>query len=175
MQYFVAHEVHIGCHVVEETIVTFAQVIEVGIAVSIANEAILGTFAMAGKFVAAFLTLTGKGAMLDVAELLLFWPIEHLGESLLANVAEFIFGKDKMIARIDVSVIFHHAGMSTIAGKDTDARRHSTPVGKRAVEEFDENMPHVVSHPLVEKCDEEIAPLVGTNRRRCQGCFLIGH
>ena len=160
---------------VEETVVTLAQVIEAGIAISIVDEAVLGTLSMTGKFIATFHALKRKGTMLDVAELLLFRPIEHLGESLLANVAKFILGEDKMIARIDVSVIFHHAGMSTIAGKDTDARRHTTPVGKRAVEEFDENMTHVVSHPLVEKGDEEIAPLVGTNRRRCQGCFLIGH
>ena len=102
--------------------------------------------------------------MLDVAELLLFRTIEHFGERLLANVAEFILGEHKMIARIDVSVVFHHSGMSTISGKDTDARRHSTPVGKRAVEEFDKDLPHIVSHPLVEKGDEEITPLVGTNR-----------
>lgn len=162
--YFIAHEVHIGCHVVEETMVTLAQVIEAGIAISITNEAILGTFAMTGKFIVAFPALTGKGAMLDVAELLLFRPIKHLGKRLLADVSEFIFGEDKMIARIDVSVIFHHAGMSTIAGKDTDARRYATPVGKRAVEEFDKNLPHIMSHPLVEKFDKEITPLVGTNR-----------
>lgn len=102
--------------------------------------------------------------MLDVAELLLFRPIEHFGERLLANVAKFILGKHKMIARIDVPVVFHHSGMATIASKDTDARRHATTVGKRAVEEFDKDMPHIVSHPLVEKSDEEITPLVWTNR-----------
>ena len=149
---------------VEEPIVTLAQVIVSWITVSIADEAIFWTFAMTGKFVAAFPTLTGKGAMLDIAELLLFRPIEHLGERLLANVAKFIFGEDKMIARIDVSVVFHYAGMSTIACKDTNARGYATPVGKRAVEKFYKDMPHIVSNPLVEKGDEEIAPLVGTNR-----------
>ena len=162
--YFIAHEVHIGCHVVEETVVAFAQIIKARIAISIANEAILGTLSMTGKFIAAFPALARKGAMLDVAELLLFRPIEHFGERLLANVAKFILGEDKMIARIDVSIVFHHTGMSAIAGKDTNARRHATPVGKRAVEEFDKDMPHIVSHPLVEKFDKEITPLVGTNR-----------
>ena len=162
--YFIAHEVHIGCHVVEETMVTLAQVIKTGIAISIANETILRTLSMTGKFIATFPTLTGKGAMLDIAELLLFRPIEHFGERLLANVAKFILGKHKMIARIDVSVVFHHTGMSAIAGKDTNTRRYATPVGKRAVEEFDKDMPHIVSHPLVEKSDEEITPLVWTNR-----------
>ena len=164
MQYFILHEVHIRCHVVEEPVIAFAQVIEARITISIADEAILGTFAMTGKFIAAFPALTRKGAVLDVAELLLFRPIEHFGERLLANVAKFILGEDKMIARIDVSIVFHHTGMSAIAGKDTNTRRYATPVGKRAVEEFDKDLPHIVSNPLVEKGNEEIAPLVGTNR-----------
>ena len=144
--------------------VTLAQVIKTGIAISIANETILRTLSMTGKFIATFPALARKGAMLDVAELLLFRPIEHFGERLLANVAKFILGEDKMIARIDVSIVFHHTCMSTIACKNTNARRHATTVGKRAVEEFDKDMPHIVSHPLVEKFDKEITPLVGTNR-----------
>ena len=149
---------------VEEPVVAFAQVIEARITISIADKTILGTLSMTGKFIAAFSALTRKGAVLDVAELLLFRPIEHFGERLLANVAKFILGEDKMIARIDVSVVFHHTGMSTIAGKDTNTRGYATPVGKRAVEEFDKGLPHIMPHPLVEKGDEEIAPLVGTNR-----------
>ena len=175
MQYFVAHVVHIGCYMFEESVVTLAQEIETGVTVSIVDEAILGTLSMAGKFIAAFPALTGKGTVLDVAEFLLFGPIEHLGESLATNVAEFILGKDKMIARIDVSIVFHHAGMSTIACKDADARRHTAPVGKGAVKEFDKDTAHIVSHPLVKDFDEEIAPLVGTNRKRSQGCLFIGH
>ena len=149
---------------VKKTIVTFTQIIMAWIAILIADKTILGTFAMAGKLIAAFPALTRKGAMLDVAELLLFRPIEHFGERLLANVAKFILGENEMIARIDVSVVFHHTGMSAIAGKDTNTRRYATPVGKRAVEEFDKDLPHIVSHPLVEKSDEEITPLVRTNR-----------
>ena len=149
---------------VEETVVAFAQGIVARIAISIVDETILGTFSMTSKLIAAFPALARQGTMLDVAELLLFRPIEHFGERLLANVAKFILGEDKMIARIDVSVVFHHTGMSTIAGKDTNTRGYATPVGKRAVEEFDKDLPHIVSHPLVEKGDEEIAPLVGTNR-----------
>ena len=144
--------------------VTLAQVIVAGIAVSIADKTILGTLSMTRKLIAAFPALARKGAVLDVAEQLLFRPIEHFGERLLANVAKFILGEHEMIARIDVSVVFHHTGMSAIAGKDTNTRRYATPVGKRAVEEFDKDMPHIVSHPLVEKSDEEITPLVRTNR-----------
>ena len=175
MQYFVAHIVHIGCHMFEETVVALAQVIETGVTVSIEDEAILGTLSMTGKFIAAFFALTGQGTVLDVAELLLFGPIEHLGESLATNVAEFILGKDKMIARIDVSIVFHHAGMSTIACKDADAGRHAAPIGKGAVEEFDKDTAYVMLHPLVKDRDEEIAPLFGTNRKRSQGCLFIGH
>ena len=144
--------------------VTLAQVIKTWIAILIADKTILRTLSMTRKLIAAFPALARKGAMLDVAELLLFRTIEHFGERLLANVAEFILGEDKMIARIDVSVVFHHTGMSTIAGKDTNTRGYATPVGKRAVEEFDKGLPHIMPHPLVEKGDEEIAPLVGTNR-----------
>ena len=158
----------------EESVVAVAQVIETGIAVSIVDESILGTLSMAGKFKAAFFALSGQGTVLDVAEFLLFWPIEHLGESPATNVAEFILGKDKMIARIDVSIVFHHAGMSTIACKDADAGRHAAPIGKGAVEEFDKDTAYVMSHPLVKDRDEEIAPLFRTNRKRSQGCFLIG-
>ena len=175
MLYFVPHEVHIGCHMVEESVVAFAQVIETGVAVPIMFEPILGALAMAGKFVATFPARPGQGAVLDVAELLLFWPIEHLGERLLANVAELIFGKNEMIARIDVSIVFHHASMAAIACKDTDAGGHSAPIGKSAVEIFDEDPPHVMPHPLVEDSDEEIAPLVGMDRERSQGGIPEGH
>ena len=159
----------------EESVVTLAQEIETGVTVSIEDEAILGTLSMTGKFIAAFFALTGQGTVLDVAELLLFGPIEHLGESLATNVAESIFGENEMIARIDVSIVFHHAGMSTIACKDADARRHAAPVGKSAVEEFDKDSAYIVSYPLVKDCDEEIAPLVGTNRKCSQGSNFIGH
>ena len=133
--------------------VTLAQVIKTGIAISIANEAILGTFPMTCKLIAAFPALARQGAMLDVAELLLFRTIEHFGKRLLANVAKFILGEDKMIARIDVSVVFHHTGMSAIAGKDTNTRRYATPVGKRAVEEFDKDH-EVIADSLI---DESVA------------------
>lgn len=99
---------------------------------------------------------------------------------MVADIAQFIGWKHKMVAGIDVAVMFHDAGMSAMGGIGTNAGGNSHPVGKCTIEDFHENTTYIVAHPLIEYGAEESAPLfcsdgeignryVGLVGKTCQG------
>ena len=56
---FALHIVHIGRHVLEKSVITTAQIVESGFAGRGADDAIFGTFAVAGKEKFALAALPG--------------------------------------------------------------------------------------------------------------------
>ena len=55
---FVLHKVHIGRHMREKAVIARAEIVEAGVSEAVACEAILGTFAVAGKEKTALLALS---------------------------------------------------------------------------------------------------------------------
>ena len=68
-----------------------------------------------------------------------------------------------MVAGIHIAIVFHHARMAALLGISTDARQHTHPVGKRAVEDFHKHLTHIVAHPVIKDGAEEVAPLCRGN------------
>lgn len=63
----------------KKLVVTLAQIVEAGIAILVARETILGTFAVASKLKLTFHTLARQRRVLELAELSLLVAIKHLG------------------------------------------------------------------------------------------------
>ena len=55
---FVLHKVHIGRHMREKAVIARAEIVEPGVSEAVAREAILGTFAVAGKEKTTLLALS---------------------------------------------------------------------------------------------------------------------
>ena len=148
----------------EKSVIATAQIVEPGFAICSADDAIFGTFAVAGKEKFALAALPGQRALLLLAELALAFAIHHLGERGGVDIAQSILRKHKVVATVDVAVILHHAGMAALLGKAAHTGLHAHPVGKCRVEYLHEYLAHIFLHPLVEQAAEKIAPLLGTHR-----------
>ena len=55
----VGHEVHVGCDMVVELPVAFAEIVEAGVAVAVVDDSVLGAFAVASELDIALATLAG--------------------------------------------------------------------------------------------------------------------
>ena len=69
-----------------------------------------------------------------------------------------------MVARVDIAVKLHHAGMATLFGINADAWCLAHPVGQDAIEQFDVCLSHIMAHPLVEDGAQEASPLLWRHR-----------
>ena len=54
------HEVHVGSHMLEVLVVATAEIVQSWIAILVMGKAVFGTFAVAGKLVAALPALLGE-------------------------------------------------------------------------------------------------------------------
>ena len=68
-----------------------------------------------------------------------------------------------MVARVDVAVELHHAGMAARPCHGAHAGLFAHPVGQRGVEDLDVVCAHVLLDPQVEQTAEEVAPLFGAD------------
>ena len=113
----------------EEAVIALAKVVQSRFSRSGMAETVLGTFAVAGEEVVALPALRRQLLLLVQTELLLPRAIHHLGQRLLADVAQLIGGKNEMIAAIQISVELHCAGVPAIACQGADAGLLAYPVG----------------------------------------------
>ena len=150
----------------EEHAVTFAQVVLSGVAVTVFYETVLGALAVARKQPFALAALFGQRLAFQFAEPLLLVAIQHLGDGLLAYVAKTIFGKHEMVARVDIAVKLHHAGMPTGPGKGAYPWLLPHPVGQGGVEQLDEVVSYILFKPFVEQGTSKCSPLVWIHRER---------
>ena len=112
---FAFHIVHIWRHMFKKTVIATAQIVESGFAICSADDAIFGTFAVAGKEKFALAALPGQRALLLLAELALAFAIHHLGERGGVDVAQSILRKDEVVAAIQIAVELHRPGVSAMA------------------------------------------------------------
>ena len=148
---------------VEELMVTLAEIIQARFSVGGDGEAVLGAFSVTGEEEFTLLALTGEKAFLVLSEGLLSFAIHHFHQSLFVNVSELEFGEDEVVASIHIPVEFHDSGMSASFGQGAYARLFAHPIGQCGVEKLDEISAYIVFHPFVEKCTEEVSPLFGRN------------
>ena len=79
------------------------------------------------------------------------------------DVAQKILRINKMVARIDISVMLHHKSISTGLSHRAHSRSGSAPERKCRVEELDIGLPYVIGHPLVENVAQEPSISLGRN------------
>lgn len=158
------HPVHVRCGVVEECMVAGTEIVEPRLAVRRESETILGALAVAGEEIRARQTLLRQRSTLALAKGSLPLPVNHLDQRRGADVAKQVLREDKVVARVDVAVLFECQGVAASLGKDADPRRDTDPVGQRGIENLNENLSHIVPHPFVEDRYQKTTPLRRRNR-----------
>ena len=114
--------------------ISCTKVIQSRLSVGCTCKTVLWTFAVAGKQPFALPALGGERLLLHQSEGLLPFSVHHLHQCILMDVAQFIFGENKMVARIYVSVELHDACMAASLCHGTYTRLFAYPVGKGRVE-----------------------------------------
>lgn len=150
-------------------VISLTEIVQSRLSILILLETVLRAFAMTGELYVALLALAGQRGMFQPAECLLLLAVKHVDERLLPDVSQLVFRKDEVVAGIHIAIMLHHAGMTALLGVGADARQHTHPVGKRAVEDFNKHLTHIVAHPVVKDGAEEVAPLCrsyGSIRKR---------
>ena len=82
----------------EELMVAGTEVVETGLAIAVAHEAVLGTLAMTGELHATLATLAGQLLALHSGKFVLLGRIHHFGDGAVAQVAEAVLGIDEVVA-----------------------------------------------------------------------------
>ena len=89
----------------EERLVASAQVIQPRLAIWCLDEAVLGTFTMTGEAHFALATVARQRVALVQPKLPLFVRCHEFDHMLLLDVAQQIFRFDKVITRVEVTVM----------------------------------------------------------------------
>src|SRR5260370_31519577 len=84
---FRRHELHERIDVVEEVLVTRAEIVESGFTVGCVQESMLWTFSIASESHIAFAAHARKGVLLVEAKFLLLFGADHLRQMRLHDVA----------------------------------------------------------------------------------------
>ena len=134
------------------------------------HEARAWAIAVAGKAPFAFLTLPREAFAFVLPKLSLFGAVNHLGERLFVQIAEFKFWEHIVVAGVNVAVVFHGRGVSAGFGHGAQTSRHAHPSGQRRVEELHEESAHIPTHPLVEERAEKFAPGLRCDTEGCHFC-----
>ena len=128
---------------------------------------------MTGEEVVTAFALLWQRAVFVLSKGSLTLTVHHLCQRAVADVAKFVLGKYKVVARIHVTVVFHHAGMPTFSGHGAQAALHAHPVGQGGVKQLHESRTHIVAYPLVENSAKKVSPLLGRNREVSQLCLRV--
>ena len=112
----------------EELMVSLAEIIQSRLTVLGRSKAVLRALAIAGKEELALLTLAGKEALFVLTEFLLSVTVHHFHERLLVNISELEFGKDEVVARIDIAIEFDDTGVSASLRHRADTGLFAHPI-----------------------------------------------
>ena len=174
-QQFTLHKVHVGGYVREEAMIPLAEVVESWLTGGGTEEAVLGALPVAGKEELTLAALGGQAVLLGGTKLLFALAVHHLGQRLRTDITQLVFGKDEVVAGIEIAVVLHHSGMATGFGQGADAWLLTNPIGQGGVEQLDKVLTHILSHPFIEDGAKEMAPLFGGDGEIGQGdVVLIG-
>ena len=144
------------------------KVVQPRLAIFCKCKTVFRTFAIAGKKKLAFLTLTWQSIVFVGSEFQLTFRIHHRSKRFVIDISEFVFRKNKVVARIHIAIELHHTCMSAMFGQRTHTGLNAHPVGKCRVEHLNVEFPHIFFDPLVEKCAQKFSPLYRFHREVSQ-------
>jgi hypothetical protein len=105
-------------NVLEEGFVTGTKIVQPRFSIGRLNKPVTGTFTIAGKLYFALQAVLRQGVLLRVSELSLLVRRDQLYQVLFFDIAQKKVWLDKMIARIQVAVMFQRQGIATGLGED---------------------------------------------------------
>ena len=78
-----------------------------------------------------------------------------------------------MVAGIDIAVVLHDCGMSTLFGIDADAGLCAHPACEGGIKELYKDLAHIMAHPFVEDGTHKMSPFFGTDTEGGYGTVFI--
>lgn len=133
----------------EELKISFTQVIQARLSRSGFHKTVLRTFTIAGKQELTIFALGRQGIEFILAKTQLPLTIHHLYQRMSIDISQLIFRKDKMIARIHITIEFHDSCMSAGLGQRTDTRLTSHPVCQCSIEKLYKILSHILADPFI--------------------------
>ena len=159
VEQLVSHKIHVGRDKVEEGLVSLAKIVEPGVAVAIFRKSVFGAFSMTRELKPALFALAWQRLVFQHAETRLLLSVKHLRDGLPPDIAQLVFWKHEVVARIHVAIKLHHAGMPTLFGVNAHARLRPNPICQCGVKQLDKCCPDVILHPFLENGAQKMSPL----------------
>ena len=148
----------------EEELVSFAQVVEAGFPVGGGDEPVFGALPVAHAYNGAIPAIAGQGKGFGCSEGLLSRGIEVKGEGMLSEISQPVCGIHKMIATIEVPVVFHYRNPSTFRLENTEGVFVVEGCAQGLLEELDGHLSDIFFRPFVEDGNQEVAEGEGRDR-----------
>jgi hypothetical protein len=114
----------------EERLVCGAQIVQPILTIGCFDETIFGALAVTGKAYFAFPAVTGQCSFLVLTKLDLLRGGEQLDQMSFATVAQLVFGLYKMVAGIEIAVMFQSYRLAACFRKYADRTRSPNSVGQ---------------------------------------------
>ena len=144
----------------EVFLVSGTKIVQAIFAIRRLGESLLRAAAVASKFEFARSTEFGKRVSLIGTKLPLFGAFGHHANRFFFNVAEVEFGIYVVVARVHVTIVLNDHCVATGFGEDAQPGILAHPTGKSCIEDLNEVLTYVFSHPLIEDAVQEVAVLL---------------
>jgi hypothetical protein len=141
----------------EEELVTFAEGIEARFTFVCRVEAVFRTLTVAGEEPLTFNTIIRQCVSFVKTEAHLSCRVHQGTEVCLKNISDLVALIDKMVARIEVSVVLDDGIAATGLRQCTDSRLCSAPAGQDCIKLIYKDFTHIIAHPVIEYITKESA------------------
>ena len=155
------HLDHKRLDVAVEVVVAVAECIQTRLTRFGLVEPVLRALPVTGEEILASPALRRQAIALADPELYLPGRVHQGADVLREDTAKPVFRINKMIAGIQVAVVFDDGVAAAGLGKHAGSRLHSAPAGKRRIEFIDEIAPYVVTYPVIEDIAQETSERYG--------------
>ena len=157
----------------KETTIVVAEVVEARRAVGYRVETVFGAASVAGKEPGALATLLGQCVALDIAEGALTLAVHHCRDAVVVDVAQTVFGKDEVVAGIDIAIVLDDGSVTAGDAHGADAGRLTNPAGQGGVEKLYEDLSYIMAYPFIEYRAGEMSELPGFDAENGQLAFAF--
>ena len=134
----------------KEVLVPGAKVIQPILSCCGLRKAMLGTLAIAGESYVALLAIGRKSRSLGSAETSLLLRCNQRSHGALHDVAEPVLGINKVVALVEIAIVFNRERPPALGSEDTQRLRHAIPRLECDIEDLYEDAAHVLNDPAVE-------------------------
>ena len=154
------HEFHRAVDMRKEHPVSLAQIIQTRLTLRSYSKPVFRTFTPAREKDRAFTAVFRKFFLFITSKLSLSFTINQLSERNCQDIAQQVVPVDKMIARVNIAVMFDHHCRSAYRRKDTYPMRFPVPVCKGGIEMLDVDRSHVTLNPFIKDPGQELPDTV---------------